>query len=207
MTSLAIDCHGHFTTEPPEFRAFRDAEVAYAEGRSAQRPAYAGIDDDILREIISQNQLRVQQQRGTDLTILSPRTSGMGHHVPVQHVATAWARLSNDTVRRRCELFPRNFAPVCQLPQTIDGNLGPVVAEHLDAATQELADGRDQRGDLWRHQRRGRLHQLPSRDLRRCCRRTASPATAAGTDPAVGPRLPGRGLPRGLGSDVRRRSR
>ena len=129
VTSLAIDCHGHFTSEPAAFHAFRTAQVAFAAGRSDQRPAYAGIDDDELRDIVARNQLRQQQERGCDLTILSPRASAMGHHVPGQEIATEWARLSNDTIRRICELFPRNFAAVCQLPQTVDGDLEPVLAE------------------------------------------------------------------------------
>ncbi|MGI5460949.1 amidohydrolase family protein [Streptomyces sp. CA-249302] len=126
---MVIDCHGHFTTEPADFHAFRGAQVAFAEGRSADRPAYDGVDDDTLRGIIADHQLRSQRERGSDLTLLSPRASGMGHHVPGQDIATEWARLSNDTVRRICELFPRNFAAVCQLPQTVDGELGPVVEE------------------------------------------------------------------------------
>ncbi|WP_230396155.1 amidohydrolase family protein [Streptomyces blattellae] len=126
---MTIDCHGHFTTEPPEFRAFRTAQVDFAEGRSQHRPGYAGVGDDALFAIITDNQLRLQRERGCDLTLLSPRASGMGHHVPGQDIATQWARLSNDTVRRVCELFPLNFAAVCQLPQTVDGDLAPVVAE------------------------------------------------------------------------------
>jgi 4-oxalmesaconate hydratase len=129
MSGLAIDCHGHFTTEPPEFLAFRKAQIAFAEGRSDEPPEYGGVDDDMLRDAIASNQLRVQQERGSDLTILSPRASGMGHHVPGQDVAADWAQVSNNVIQRICELFPRNFAAVCQLPQTVDGDLDPVIAE------------------------------------------------------------------------------
>lgn len=129
MNTLVIDGHGHFTTEPPEFHAFRKAQIAFAEGRSEQRPTYAGILDADLSEIITNNQLRIQQERGSDMTILSPRASGMGHHVPGPETAVEWAQLSNDTIGRICELFPRNFAAVCQLPQTVDGDLAPVIAE------------------------------------------------------------------------------
>ena len=129
MNTLIIDGHGHFTTEPPEFHAFRKAQVAFAEGVSMQRPAYAGIQDTELSEIITANQLRLQRERGSDFTILSPRASGMGHHVPGLETAVEWARLSNDTIHRICELFPQNFAAVCQLPQTVEGDLGPVIAE------------------------------------------------------------------------------
>jgi len=129
VTSLAIDCHGHFTTEPESLRAFRAAQVAFAEGRSTRRPPPPEIEDDELRATVERNQLRQQRERGSDLTILSPRASAMGHHVPDQDIATEWARLSNDLIRRIRDLFPRNFAGVCQLPQTVDGDLDPVLAE------------------------------------------------------------------------------
>lgn len=131
---MIIDCHGHFTTEPADFHAFRRAQIDYAEGRITEQPVYSGISDEELRVIISGNQRRLQQERGTDLTIISPRASGMGHHVPGQATATAWARLSNDTVARICALFRENFVGVCQLPQTVEGSLDPVIEELERAA-------------------------------------------------------------------------
>jgi 4-oxalmesaconate hydratase len=126
---LTIDCHGHFTTEPAAFHDYRAAQIAFAEGRGEAPDPYSGVSDVELREIITTNQLRLQRERGSDVTIISPRASGMGHHVPGQDAANEWARLSNDTIARICELFPENFAGVCQLPQTIDGDLGPVIEE------------------------------------------------------------------------------
>lgn len=126
---LTIDCHGHFTTEPPAFHAYRAAQIAHAEGRGPAPDPYDGIADDELITIITDNQLRLQRERGSDVTLLSPRASGMGHHVLGQSIAQEWARLSNDTIARICELFPENFAGVCQLPQTIAGDLAPVIDE------------------------------------------------------------------------------
>ncbi|TWH72722.1 amidohydrolase family protein [Modestobacter roseus] len=126
---MIIDCHGHFTSEPAGFRAHRAAQVAFAEGRGDAPAPVAGIPDADLHTAVETNQLRLQQERGTDVTLLSPRASAMGHHVPGQDVADAWARLSNDTIGRIVDMFPRNFAGVCQLPQTVDGDLGPAVAE------------------------------------------------------------------------------
>ena len=125
---LIIDCHGHFTTEPAAHHDFRKAQVAFAEGRGA-RPDYPGIADAELTMIIADNQLLLQRERGTDVTILSPRASGMGHHVGGVEVAEEWARISNGHIRRICELFPENFVGVCQLPQTVGGDLRPVIAE------------------------------------------------------------------------------
>jgi 4-oxalmesaconate hydratase len=126
---LVIDCHGHFTTEPAAFHEFRRDQIAHAEKRGDAPEAYPGVAADELVEIVGSNQRRLQQERGTDLTLLSPRASGMGHHVPGQGTASEWARLSNDTILQICELFPENFVPVCQLPQIAGGDLGPVIAE------------------------------------------------------------------------------
>ncbi|THG30097.1 amidohydrolase family protein [Naasia lichenicola] len=126
---LVIDCHGHFTTEPAAFQDYRRLQVERAESGHTLTDDFPGIPDVELRAIINDNQLRLQRERGTDVTILSPRASGMGHHVPGQDTADAWARLSNDTIARICALFPENFVGVCQLPQTVDGDLAPVIAE------------------------------------------------------------------------------
>ncbi|MCG5478669.1 amidohydrolase family protein [Sinorhizobium alkalisoli] len=127
--TLIIDCHGHFTTEPQKHHDFRKAQVAFAEGRVRERPAYPGISDEELYAIIEANQLKLQKERGSDLTIISPRASGMGHHIDNVEIAGEWARISNDNVKRIVDLFPENFAGVCQLPQTVDGDLRAVIAE------------------------------------------------------------------------------
>ena len=59
-------------------------------------PSYVGskgamrVTDDELRESIEQNQLKLQKQRGTDLTIFSPRASWMAHHVGNEHTSKYW---------------------------------------------------------------------------------------------------------------------
>jgi 4-oxalmesaconate hydratase len=127
VNSRVIDIHGHYTTAPGQLQAFRDAQLAALFGGAA--PTMAPISDDELRESVEQNQLRVLRQRGGDVMIFSPKASGMEHHVPDAGVATAWAQASNDLVHRIAELYPTTFAPVAQLPQTPDGDVGGVVAE------------------------------------------------------------------------------
>ena len=39
------------------------------------------MSDDEIRASIEGAQLKFQRERGTDLTIFSPRASGMGHHI------------------------------------------------------------------------------------------------------------------------------
>ena len=117
---MIIDCHGHYTTTPPGVGEYRDQQKAAV----AKDPGFVGekgaikVSDDEIRESIEKNQLRLQQERGTDLTIFSPRASWMGHHIGNEHTSRFWTEHQNDIIRRVCDLFPNNFAPVAQLPQS-----------------------------------------------------------------------------------------
>ncbi len=116
---MIIDCHGHFTTVPKSFRDWRALQVAAADDpANAPDPVDAILSDDALREGIEGGQLRLQQERGSDLTLFSPIAGLMSHHLGNERTSLEWARVSNDNVKRVCELFPDNFVPVCQLPQS-----------------------------------------------------------------------------------------
>lgn len=128
---MIIDCHGHYTTVPDAHKRYRLQQLA------GERPESAQISDDEIRETIEQNQLRVMRERGSDVTIFSPQASAMEHHVPDAGIASDWARACNDLVFRVTELFPQQFAGVCQLPQTPEGNLDACVAE-LERCVEEL---------------------------------------------------------------------
>ena len=128
---MIIDCHGHYTTVPAAHKRFREQQL------NGDGPAPAQISDGEIRETIEQNQLRVMDERGIDLTIFSPQASAMEHHVPDPEVAVAWARACNDLVHRVTLLFPERFAGVCQLPQTPDGNIEACVTE-LRRCVEEL---------------------------------------------------------------------
>jgi len=114
---MIIDIHGHYTTEPPQLAAFRDKQLAGL-ADAARRPASAdlGVSDEQLVKSV-EPQLRMQKERGSDLTIFSPRASGMAHHVGTEAVGMQWSRVCNDLIHRICALLPENFAAVGQLPQ------------------------------------------------------------------------------------------
>jgi len=133
---MIIDCHGHYTTAPAPHARFREAQLARLADPSLPEPAPAEISDDAIRESVEPNQLRIQRERGTDLTIFSPRASGMEHHVGDPATAAAWARACNDLVHRVTELFPGNFAGACQLPQVAGAPLDDCVAELERCVTQ-----------------------------------------------------------------------
>jgi 4-oxalmesaconate hydratase len=134
---VIVDIHGHYTTTPAGLGTYRDALLAgLAAAGAGEPPQPPAISDDDIRESIEGNQLRVQRERGIDLTIFSPRASWMGHHVTDQATAVAWARASNDLVHRVTRLFPASFAPVCQLPQVPGGSLEPCVLELRRCVTE-----------------------------------------------------------------------
>jgi 4-oxalmesaconate hydratase len=116
---MIIDCHGHFTTVPKTFRDWRAAQVASANDPANAPPrAGAHVGDDEIREAIEGGQLRLQKERGSDITLFSPIAGLMSHHLGNERTSLEWAEVSNDLVRRVCELYPDNFVPVGQLPQS-----------------------------------------------------------------------------------------
>jgi 4-oxalmesaconate hydratase len=116
---VIIDCHGHFTTVPKRFRDWRQAQVDAAND-PANAPDVAGavLTDDEIREGVGNGQLKLQQERGGDLTLFSPIAGLMSHHLGNERTSLEWATVSNNNVKRVCELYPDNFIPVCQLPQS-----------------------------------------------------------------------------------------
>ena len=133
---MIIDCHGHYTTEPKALLDYRKRQTAaFGEGRSLA-PDFK-VSDDEIRESIEPNQLRIQKDRGVDLTIFSPRAGGMAHHVGDERTSLDWTRASNDMIHRVCSLFPGNFVGVCQLPQSPGVSPASCVPE-LERCVEEL---------------------------------------------------------------------
>jgi 4-oxalmesaconate hydratase len=114
-----IDCHGHYTTEPQALLDWRKRQIA-AINDPKQRPSVDELDisDDQLRGSVENAQLRLQRERGTSVTLFSPRASGMSHHIGDASVSADWSRVSNDLIYRLTQLYPKNFVGVCQLPQS-----------------------------------------------------------------------------------------
>jgi 4-oxalmesaconate hydratase len=117
---VIIDCHGHYTTAPPQLGDYREAQQALlaSDPDAAGEKGVISISDDEIRESLEGAQLKLQRERGTDLTIFSPRASWMGHHIGNANTSRYWSEHCNELIRRVCDLYPANFAPVCQLPQS-----------------------------------------------------------------------------------------
>src|ERR1700728_1947089 len=116
---MITDCHGHYTTEPNDLKRFRQEQTRAVENKTAA-PSRSSlkISDDEIRDSLEAAQLKLQRERGTDLTIFSPRASGMGHHIGDESVSREWSQICNDLIHRVCTLYPDNFIGVCQLPQS-----------------------------------------------------------------------------------------
>jgi len=134
---MIIDIHGHYTTEPAAFHAFRDKQLAGLADAS-RRPGSTdlGIADEAIVQSV-QPQLAFQKERGTDLTLFSPRAAGMAHHIGSEAVSRQWATMCNDLIHRVCTLLPESFVGVGQLPQSPGVSPGNCIPE-LERMVREL---------------------------------------------------------------------
>jgi len=132
---MIIDCHGHYTTAPPAHTEWRKAQKA-AFTDSGEAPPYPEIPDTDIRASVEGGQLKLMDERGVDLTILSPRASAMEQHFGNEAVSARWAQVSNDLVARVVQLFPDRFAGVCQLPQSPGVPIGRSISELRRCVTE-----------------------------------------------------------------------
>jgi len=116
---VIIDIHGHYTTAPKALETWRQRQIAGIKA-PALKPYVSElvISDDELRETIENNQLKLMRERGSDLTIFSPRASFMAHHIGDFEVSATWASICNELCYRVSTLFPDYFVPAAMLPQS-----------------------------------------------------------------------------------------
>ena len=117
--SLIIDCHGHYTTAPAALETWRNKQIA-AINNPALMPKVSElhISDDEIRESLEKNQLKLMNERGSDITLFSPRASFMAHHIGDFQVSSTWAAICNELCFRVSQLYPDRFVPVAMLPQS-----------------------------------------------------------------------------------------
>src|SRR5215469_5913562 len=116
---VIIDVHGHYTTAPKALEDWRNRQIAGIKDPSV-KPKYSDlkISDDELHASIVDNQLKQMKERGSDLTIFSPRASFMAHHIGDLEVSSTWAAICNELIFRVTKLFPDHFIGAAMLPQS-----------------------------------------------------------------------------------------
>ncbi|NKF24138.1 amidohydrolase family protein [Solimonas marina] len=127
---MIIDCHGHYTTAPKALEAWRNLQIAaLSNPKRGPKAADLKIGDDELRETIVNHQLAKMRERGSDLTIFSPRASFMAHHIGDVETSTTWAAICNELIHRITTLFPDQFAGAAMLPQSPGADTRSCIAE------------------------------------------------------------------------------
>jgi 4-oxalmesaconate hydratase len=74
---LIIDCHGHYTTAPEPHQKVREAQLVRIKDSTLPAPVPTQVSDDEIRESIEANQLRLQRERGADLTLYPARSTAL----------------------------------------------------------------------------------------------------------------------------------
>ena len=112
---MVIDAHGHYTTVPAGLRVFRALQIS-----NMGKPTKSAVNtsDDEIRTSLEKGQVRLLDERGIDVMLLSPMASAMGHHFGNALVSRHWTEVNNDLVARAVKLFPARFIGVCSLPQS-----------------------------------------------------------------------------------------
>jgi len=131
---MIIDCHGHYTTVPAGLRVFRALQISLM-GKPAK--GAIAISDDEIRASLEKGQIRLLEERGTDLMLFSPMASAMGHHFGNALVSRYWTEVNNELLFRVCKLYPERFIGVCALPQSPGVSPGECV-EELERCVKEF---------------------------------------------------------------------
>lgn len=152
--SLVIDCHGHYTTAPEALNKWREEQIqSIKTGSTAPKVSDLKISNEDIRQTIEENQLRLMNERGSDITIFSPRASFMAHHIGDYQVSATWAAICNELCYRVSQLFPDRFIPAAMLPQSPGVATETCIAE-LDKCINEYGNvainlNPDPSGGLW----------------------------------------------------------
>ena len=70
---MIIDCHGHYTTAPEGLWAWRKNQLSGLKNSFAKPK----ISDQEIQDSLEGAQLKIQRERGSDLTFFSPRAGSM----------------------------------------------------------------------------------------------------------------------------------
>jgi predicted TIM-barrel fold metal-dependent hydrolase len=127
--TTVIDVHGHISS-PPQVRAFAYNLIALR-----NRSDNFTLSDDAVKPAMDRH-LRMLDERGIDVQLLSPRPVAMMHWER-PFIVRMWTRATNDLIAQQCRLQPGRFAGIAQLPQNVDRDTSNCV-EELERCVTEL---------------------------------------------------------------------
>lgn len=130
---MIVDVHAHYTQSPPQLEAFRGWQISVQNQPTKKRIA---ISDDQIEASLQSN-IKQMRARGIDRVMFSPRAAGMGHSFGTELTSRYWAEVNNDLIARVCRMFPEQFSPVAQLPQS-PGVSPKNCLEELDRCVNDL---------------------------------------------------------------------
>ncbi|MBP1155398.1 MULTISPECIES: amidohydrolase family protein [unclassified Paenibacillus] len=129
---MIIDIHGH-TTAPAEVYAYQ-ARLLASRGNPDSGPPK--ISDDLL-ETNLQGHVKLMNEVGTDLQLISPRPYHVMHSMKPSSIIHQWTGFVNDIIARQCKLYPNLFQGVAGLPQSMDEGIDRSIYE-LERCVKEL---------------------------------------------------------------------
>ncbi|MGY4099416.1 amidohydrolase family protein [Nocardia sp. R16R-3T] len=132
---MIIDAHGHLIT-PASVFGIRTVLQASNGQHSKQWYIDRYVDDDELTACAAKG-VKLMDQVGTDVQLISPRPFVLMHSHPVAEDVALWIGLQNDLIHRAVSQHPTRLRGVAGLPQ-VSGEPIEIVFDELDRAVGEL---------------------------------------------------------------------
>lgn len=130
---MIIDAHAHLLVMP----ALMSHRVILQLANGQHGYDTTGVVPDAdLQKAATQN-VRIMDEVGTDMQLLSPRPFMLMHSESNSATVKAWVRLNNDCIARTVGLFPDRFRGVAGLPQAV-GEPVEFCFDEIDRCINEL---------------------------------------------------------------------
>jgi 4-oxalmesaconate hydratase len=129
---MIIDSHGHIVA-PSEVYHYQAVLLA---SRAYPVSAPPKISDDLLESSL-QGHMKLMDEVGTDMQIISPRPFHMMHSIKPDYVVQKWTSFYNDMIHRQVKLRPDRLLGMCGLPQSPGIDIKECLPE-LERCVKEL---------------------------------------------------------------------
>lgn len=132
---MIIDAHGHLIT-PASVFGIRTVLQASNGQHSKEWYIDRYVDPDELGAAADKG-VRMMDQVGTDVQLISPRPFVLMHSHPVPHDVDLWVGLQNDLIHQTTQRHPGRYVGVAGLPQ-VSGEPIEIVFDEIDRTIGDL---------------------------------------------------------------------